>query len=88
MLPRDNYLSRWIGAQQEFYPEYGFQVGVYTGPIILSDSMAQEGPGRVLKSVNTWWGPFKQFLTDRRNMTWDQVTDNITFQHLAVRLPV
>jgi len=94
MLPADSYLSHWIALQQELYPSYGFAVWVMTGPLELEDlpkldrmvsefdQISEDGPGRILRDVETWWHPFKTFLAEEKNMTWTEINTMTSFQTL------
>jgi len=85
MLPRGNYLSEWIHTQNQYWPSYGLQVQVMTGPLVLEDlprldgmvgafeRVAQDGPDKILREVDSWWPRFKQFLEEDKNKTWQDL---------------
>jgi hypothetical protein len=94
MLPAGNYLSEWIHTQNKYWPSYGLQVQVMTGPLALEDlpgldrmvaaleRAAEPGPERILRTVESWWPSFKLFLVRHRNTTWDGIQEFSTFQLL------
>jgi len=91
MLPSDSYLSKWIGIQQQYYQEYGFQVWVMTGTLDMDDLpkldqmvnnfelIAESGSDRILRDVDTWWSPFKNFLVQKKNTTWESLESTTEF---------
>jgi len=92
MLPRGNYLSEWIHTQNQYWPSYGLQVQVMTGPLELEDlsgldrmvsafeAVAVDGPDKILRDVNSWWPGFKQFLVEKKNTTWVHLDSFHTFK--------
>jgi len=95
MLPRGNYLSEWIHTQNQYWPSYGLQVQVMTGPLVLEDlprldgmvaafeRVAQDGPDKILREVDSWWPRFKKFLEEDKNKTWQDL-DTLDNFHLML----
>jgi len=92
MLPSDSYLSSWMNIQMTYFPSYGFSAWVMTGPLDWTDmarldqmvtqleQASQPGPSRILRSVDSWWPPFKQFLSEKKNISWTDMIEEEEFQ--------
>ena len=35
-----------------------------------------------ISAIDSWWPPFKTFLTEKRNISWDEIKDEQQFQFL------
>ena len=35
-----------------------------------------------ISAIDSWWPPFKTFLTEKRNMSWNEINDDQHFKYL------
>eukprot|EP00095_Tigriopus_kingsejongensis_P005354 maker-scaffold34_size539781-snap-gene-1.9 protein:Tk05354 transcript:maker-scaffold34_size539781-snap-gene-1.9-mRNA-1 annotation:"hypothetical protein DAPPUDRAFT_306990" len=81
LLPAQSYLRQWLAVQEVHFPTNGWGANIYTGPLediendleqfeklsLEMDALTKDG--KILKSYDSWWVPFKTFIETKRNVT-------------------